>query len=159
MYVTSNARSLTPWLRGPRRYSRMASRPWMAWWCGGRYTASGAYAATTLSKIPAFQCRAQSSPVWRMMTAALLVLADLRAVRTGLRGALFARFFTVVFIVGPPTKELLRTYFTAEGILVCLASKFTGSSLLGIHNLFDRSHCSVDEEAIRGKWGIDSCKP
>src|SRR6266481_6046507 len=54
-----------------------------------------------------------------MMTAALLVLADLRAVRTGLRGVLFARFFTVVFIVGPPTEELLRTYFTAKGILVC----------------------------------------
>src|SRR5713226_4923971 len=50
-----------------------------------------------------------------MTTAALLVLADLRAARTGLRGTIFARFFTVVFIVGPPTKELLRTYFTAEG--------------------------------------------
>jgi hypothetical protein len=42
-----------------------------------------------------------------MMTAAFL--ADLPAVRTGLRGALFPRFFAVVFMVGPPTKELLRT--------------------------------------------------
>src|SRR5437899_2811309 len=73
----------------------MASRPWMASWCGGRYTASGAYAAATLSKIPAFQCRAQSLPIWRMMTAALLVLADLRAVRMDLRSAPFARFFAV----------------------------------------------------------------
>src|SRR5438445_5305575 len=84
----------------------MASRPWMASWCGGRYTASGAYAATTLSKIPAFQCRAQSFPIWRMMTAALLVLADLGAVRTGLCGALFARFFTVGFIMVLPQKNL-----------------------------------------------------
>jgi hypothetical protein len=29
------------------------------------------------------------------------------------------RFFMVVFIVGSPTKELLRTYFTAQGVLVC----------------------------------------
>ncbi len=40
------------------------------------------------------------------MTAALLVLADLRAVRTDLRGALFARFFAVVFMAGSPTKQL-----------------------------------------------------
>jgi hypothetical protein len=51
----------------------------------------------TLSKIPAFQCWAQSLPIWRMMTAALLVLADLRAGRTGLRGVLlraFSRWFS-----------------------------------------------------------------
>src|SRR5438445_7611995 len=89
----------------------MASRPWMASWCGGRYTASGAYAAATLSKIPAFQFRAQSLPIWRMMTAALLVLADLRAVRTGLRGARFERFFTAGFIVGPPTKRTFAKVF------------------------------------------------
>src|SRR5438094_6647007 len=83
----------------------MASRPWMAAWCGGRYTASGAYAAATLSKIPAFQCRAQSLPIWRMMTAALLVLADLRAVRMDLRSAPFARFFAVVFMADPLTKN------------------------------------------------------
>lgn len=47
------------------------------------------------------------------MTAALLVLADLRAGRTGSRGALFVRFFTAGFIVGPPTKELLQKHFTA----------------------------------------------
>ena len=71
--------------------------------------------------------------------------------------ALFARFFRVVFISGSSHKELLWTYFTAEGILVCLASKFRGSSFG--NNLFDRSHRQVDEETIREKWGIDSCKP
>ena len=79
---------------------------------------------------------------WRMMIAALLVLTDLRAVRASLRGAPFTRFFTLVFIVGPPTKEFLSTYFTAEGMLACLATKFRGSRFLGIHNLFDRSHRS-----------------
>ena len=59
----------------------------------------------------------------------------------------FARFFRIVFISGSSHKELLWTYFAAEGILVYLASKLTGSTLLGVHNFFDRSH-SVDEEAI-----------
>jgi hypothetical protein len=59
-----------------------------------------------------------------------------------------------VFIVGAPTKGLLRSILLQREILVRLASKFTGSTLLGVHNFFDRSHCSVDEEAIRGKWGM-----
>jgi len=57
-----------------------------------------------------------------MMTAALLVLADLRAVRTGLCGALFARFFTVGFIMVLPQKNLCgrillqREYWSASHV-------------------------------------------
>src|SRR5216684_4017288 len=57
-----------------------------------------------------------------MMTAALLALADLRAVRTGLRRALFARFFTVVLIGGPPQKNFCgrilpqREYWSASNV-------------------------------------------
>ena len=47
-----------------------------------------------------------------MMIAALLVLADLRAVRAGLRGALFTRLFTAVFIVGE--RGLGRGHLTRE---------------------------------------------
>src|SRR5438445_3843668 len=65
----------------------------------------------------------------------------------------FARFFRIVFISGSSHKELLWTYFTAEGMLACLASKFRGSIFLG-NNLFDRSHRQVDEETIRCKWGM-----
>jgi hypothetical protein len=49
-----------------------------------------------------------------MMTAVLLVLADLRAVR-GLRGALFARFFTVVFHSGSSHKRTLADVFNCKG--------------------------------------------
>src|SRR5438445_3443482 len=72
--------------------------------------------------------------------------------------ALFARFFRVVFISGSSHKELLWTYFTAEGILVCLASKFRGSSFLG-NNLFDRSHRQIDKRPSGANGGIGSCKP
>ena len=82
-----------------------------------------------------------------------------RAVRASLRGAPFTRFFTLVFIGGPPTKEFLPTYFTAEGMLVCLHLNLRVRVSWAFTICSTGATIQVDEEAIRGKWGIDSCKP
>src|SRR6266851_8798621 len=81
-----------------------------------------------------------------MMTAALLALADLRAVRTGLRGALFARFFTAVLIGGPPQKNFCgrilpqREYWSASHATVIEKIRAGGGLQLWTRT---QSYCTV----------------
>src|SRR5947208_5456042 len=64
--------------------------------------------------MPAFQCRARSLPIWLMMTAALLVLADLGAVRMGAWRAfcalIHASFHHVLHFQGSAEWALLRIW-------------------------------------------------
>ena len=98
---------------------------------------------------------AQSSPIWRIITAALLVLADLSAVRASLRSALFARFFAVVFMAGLLTKTLADVFYCRED--------GPPSTFNGLHldeaSIFARARCLESRKVRQGAFPFSNAAP